>query len=119
MQYAQRHINSLRSAFKKAHRTTLRVEKDRWTVFKKRCHDMGLTTCFVMRSLMENWLEATYRNKVLFDVKSMKLLEEKKGKMPRWDYPQPRPFEGLDLIEYLVGDQPHILDRNIVGHSKL
>jgi len=101
MQYAQRHINSLRSAFKKAHRTTLRVEKDRWLVFKNKCHDMGLTTCFVMRSLMENWLEATYRNKVLFDVRKKK----KRGISPTWNYPQPRPFEGLDLIEYLVGDQ--------------
>lgn len=100
MVYAQRHINTLRSAFKNSHRTTIRVEKERWLVFKKKCRDMGLTTCFVMRSLMENWLEATYRNKVLFDVARAR----KPTKMPKWNYPQPRVFEGKDLWEWLLAD---------------
>lgn len=66
MEYAQRHIKRFRPIFQNSHRTTIRVEKDRWLLFKKRTHEMGLTSCFVLRSLMEKWLEETYSEKVLF-----------------------------------------------------
>lgn len=39
------------------HRTTIRVFSDEWQTFKETCHQYGLTTCYVLRCFIHQWLD--------------------------------------------------------------
>ena len=105
MTYAQRHIKRFRPIFQNSHRTTIRVEKDRWLLFKKQCQEMSLTTCFIIRSLIEKWLEATYSEKKLFTRTRKKAKYVPRHKQYGWVYD--RELQSLKKVDekgrYLSG----------------
>jgi len=45
-------------AFEHIHRTTLRIDQKTWDAFKQLCSELDITTCFVMRSLIHEWLNS-------------------------------------------------------------
>ena len=45
------------TAYRKVIRTTVRMDADLWTEFKKETKTLNLTTCLVYRALIHQWLD--------------------------------------------------------------